>query len=79
MWGMLDIDSGCITLCITCLFTFDKHFVNFVSWFLLAISWVCTPTLNKAIIINNCSMFKIVLRKIVLSNSVALVVQKMFQ
>ena len=38
MWSILDIDSGCITLCVTSLFTLDEHFVNFVSWFLLAIS-----------------------------------------
>ena len=41
--------GGCITLCITSLFTLYKHFVIFVSWFLLAISLVCTPTLNKVI------------------------------
>ena len=53
MWSILDIDSGCITLCVTSLFTLNKHFVSFVSWFLLAISQVCTQTLNKAIINNN--------------------------
>ena len=41
--------GGCITLRVTSLFTLYEHFVIFVSWFLLAISQVCTPTLNKVI------------------------------
>ena len=51
IWGILNIDSGCISLCVTSLFTLDEHFVNFISWFLLALSKVCSPTLNKAILI----------------------------
>ena len=47
MCNISDIDSGCITLCVTSLFTLYMHFVIFVSWFLLAINKVCTPTLNK--------------------------------
>ena len=48
---MLDIDSGCVTLCVTFLLTLYEHFVIFVSWFLVVISYVCAPTLNKVIMI----------------------------
>ena len=51
IWSTLDIDSGRVTFYVTSFFTLYKRFVIFVSWFLLAISQVYSPTLNKVIIV----------------------------
>ena len=56
MWSILDTDSGCVTLRVTSFFILYKYFVIFVCWFLLAISQVYTPTLNKVITINKYSI-----------------------